>query len=118
MLKVHSTKIFQVTSTTMYRVNPQEQAGRAKKRPGFRPLKVATRIMAEALRVKTGQATRAWPKKELSSRISEMVTRSLVMDSHSNYGIVGAPELQAITTQLATVWSSPPGSEGKCASVE
>ena len=97
----------------MYRVNQKEMHSRGRDRPGYRPLPIASKIMEEALKVSGGQPGRVWPKRELTSRLSELVTRSLVTDSASGFGVEAAPEIRAIMAQLTSVWSSPPGSEGE-----
>ena len=97
----------------MYRYNPSELARRQRTRPGFSPIKVTVNIMTEALEIRVNEASRDWPRSEITARVSELVTRSLVTDAGSGYGVEAAPEIRAICAQLSSIAASPLRQEGE-----
>ena len=97
----------------MYRYNESELSRRQRSRPGFSPIKVCVNIMTEALKIRVNEASRDWPRSEVSARVSELVTRSLVTDAGSGYGIEAAPEIRSISAQLSSIAASPLRQEGE-----
>ena len=88
----------------MYRVKSAE-IGPRNRRVG-RVLPVAIRIASEGMGMTLGRAGRSWSRREVTDRLSNALTRSLVSVEPEVVAEV-RPELEQVASQLAFCWNPP-----------